>query len=387
MPNRNAADANRSDRGQIVVVADDLSGAAELAGIAYAHGCTAEVQREFDPASEAEVIAVDTNSRGLAPEIASEHVRAVARAIIAARPRWIFKKVDSLLRGNVLAEIEAMLAATGQARTMLIPANPSRGRTIADGRYFIEGVPLDQTALANDPEHPRSSSAIRDLLGGELPRRTLSVPNATSVDELRQLSRTLPPETLAAGAADFFTCLLEQEVVSPTAAPPEFTREVRTPALFVCGSKASWSKHADACAAAGVPVQPLMPAFLRERLPIDELPYWSREAAAKLKGHGRLLLGIGPYPSPQADPAELAATLARLTMQVLERAAVATLLVDGGTTAAAVVRRLGWNRFAVASAAPAGIGVLRPVGQAAAPQVWIKPGSYPWPVEVWSSPQ
>lgn len=370
-----------------MVVADDLSGAAELAGIAFAHGLRAEVQREFDPASEAEVIAVDTNSRGLAPPIAAERVRTAARVIVATKPRWLFKKVDSLLRGNVLAEIAATLEVTGQTRATLVPANPSRGRTIAGGRYFIAGVPLDQTPLANDPEHPRASSVIHDLLGGELPGQTLSVPNATSVDELRQLSRTLQPGTLAAGAADFFTCLLEQEVASPAVATPSLTCEVRTPALFVCGSKASWSSHAAACAAADVPVQALMPGFLRERLPIDELPYWSREAVEKLMGHGRLLLGIGPYPSPKADPAELAATLARLTKQVLDRVPVATLLVDGGTTAAAVVRRLGWNRFAVASAAPAGIGILQPVGQAAAPQVWIKPGSYPWPVEVWGSPQ
>ena len=220
-----------------------------------------------------------------------------------------------------------------------------------------------------------------------MPSKLMSVPNAVSVDELRKLSRKLQPDTLAAGAADFFTCLLEQEVASPAVAPVRFTCELRTPALFVCGSKASWSNHAAACAAAGVPVQSLMPGFLCERLPIDELPYWSREAAAKLKSHGRLLLGIGPSPSPKADPAELAATLARLTVQVLERVPVATLLVDGGTTAAAVMRRLGWNRFAVASAAPAGIGILQPLGDSAAPQVWIKPGSYPWPVEVWGSLQ
>jgi uncharacterized protein YgbK (DUF1537 family) len=86
-------------------------------------------------------------------------------------------------------------------------------------------------------------------------------------------------------------------------------------------------------------------------------------------------------------PADLAVTLARLTAQVLRRARVATLLVDGGTTAAAVVRRLGWKRFAVAAAAPAGIGILQPLGDPAAPQVWIKPGSYPWPAEVWGGLQ
>ena len=40
----------------ILVLADDLSGAAELAGIAFAHGLTAEVQTELQPRTEAQVI-------------------------------------------------------------------------------------------------------------------------------------------------------------------------------------------------------------------------------------------------------------------------------------------------------------------------------------------
>jgi D-threonate/D-erythronate kinase len=89
----------------VIVIADDLSGAAELAGIAFARGCTAEVQREFDPTSNAEVIAVDTDSRHLAPEAAAKQLEQVARAVIAAKPAWIYKKVDSVLRGNVRVEV------------------------------------------------------------------------------------------------------------------------------------------------------------------------------------------------------------------------------------------------------------------------------------------
>jgi uncharacterized protein YgbK (DUF1537 family) len=144
-------------KSQIIVIADDLSGAAELAGIAFAGGLSAEVQRRFDPSSDAQVIAVDTDSRSLSSVDAAQRASEVAEQVAAASPAWVFKKVDSVLRGNVRAEIEAILSATGQARAVLVPANPTRGRTIVGGRYFVNGVPLDQTAFANDPEHPRQS--------------------------------------------------------------------------------------------------------------------------------------------------------------------------------------------------------------------------------------
>jgi uncharacterized protein YgbK (DUF1537 family) len=86
-------------------------------------------------------------------------------------------------------------------------------------------------------------------------------------------------------------------------------------------------------------------------------------------------------------PDELRGQLATLVQLVVEQSPFATLLVEGGATAEAVVQRLGWARFAVAAAAPAGIGVLRPIGVELAPQVWIKPGSYPWPEAVWHNPQ
>ena len=47
---------------------------------------------------------------------------------------------------------------------MLIPANPSRGRCIANGRYFIHGTLLSETEFARDPEFPARSSDVLALL-------------------------------------------------------------------------------------------------------------------------------------------------------------------------------------------------------------------------------
>src|SRR5689334_16534335 len=82
--------ASSSDRlSKVIILADDLSGAAELAGIAFTHGLSAEVQREFEPDTNANVVAIDTDSRHLAPSAAADRLLAIATKILATNPAWI----------------------------------------------------------------------------------------------------------------------------------------------------------------------------------------------------------------------------------------------------------------------------------------------------------
>ena len=55
----------------IAVIADDLSGAAELANAAVQAGLSAEVQMRFHAASDADVVCVDTETRSLSHEAAA----------------------------------------------------------------------------------------------------------------------------------------------------------------------------------------------------------------------------------------------------------------------------------------------------------------------------
>jgi len=358
----------------VVVLADDLSGAAEIAGIAFGRGYTAEVQRQFEPASGAEVIVVDTDSRALSPEAAATRVEALTRAVITARPAWIYKKVDSVLRGNVRAEIEAVLQALGTSIAVLIPANPSRGRTIAGGRLLIDRVPLDQTAFRNDPEHPRNLSGVGELLGRS---DRIFVPDVGTVADVAQLAARLHASTLPAGAADFFSALLDergagQGRASPTAQPVS----IRRPAVLVCGSRVAWETRLRQCTAAGIPI-----LLVPER--IEDVAALVRCAANELAARGALAVAIGDVFNYGRESNELLSRLATVVAVLLELFPVATILAEGGATAAAIAERLAWNRFCVVQSAPAGVGVLQPDDAAAAPLLLIKPGSYAWPDEIW----
>jgi uncharacterized protein YgbK (DUF1537 family) len=367
----------------IVVLADDLSGAAELAGIAFAQGYSAEVQRRFEPASAAEIIAVDTDSRRLTPAAASQCVRTIASAVVAAHPAWMFKKVDSVLRGNARAEIEALLCVTGHERAVLIPGNPSRGRIVENGLYSIHGRPLDQTEFAGDPEHPRLSAKVVDLLGGagavavhllpidsSLPRRGICVPDVVEPEHVQARAAQLDDDSLAAGAADFFAAVLNRRGLGKRG-PSGRAMEVRIehPALLVSGSRSAWPQRKRECEDAGVPAL--------------VVPAATGGAVASLRAAGSLVLAIGDEAAGESTPEIQLPRLVNAAAQVIDGIAIRALLAEGGATAGALAQRLGWTRFVVTVSAPAGVGVLQPLDSSGAPTFLIKPGSYAWPAAIW----
>ena len=349
----------------IVVIADDLTGAAELAGAALSHGLSAEVQTVFDASSPAEVVCVDTDTRLLAPDQAAERVAAVARNVAAAKPEWIFKKCDSVLRGPVLAEARAVAGATGRKRILIVPANPSRHRIIRNGRYFIDGRPLSETVFAHDPAHPRTTAQVAALLGDDL--TGVEIPDVATAADLTRLAATTDRSTLPVGAADFFTALLQVRIAPRKSDPQPATPTPAGATLVVCGSAASWAQRRTEAAAHDIPV------FAR--------PYDLTAAARALQAPGCALLGIGEAGGVSsailsAELAEAAATL------VLGENKITRLLLEGGATARAIVNRLGWTRLQACQISTQGVGVLRPAATGG-PLLFIKPGSYTWPAEIW----
>ena len=148
----------------IGVIADDLTGAAELGAIGWRHGLRAEIVRSGKPGGTADLVCVDTDSRACEPDVAAKRAAGAAKLLRAAGAKWIYKKVDSVLRGQVTAEVEAVMKQLKLTRALLLPANPSLGRTIRGGEYFLHGKPLHKTEFAHDPHFPRRSSQVLRLV-------------------------------------------------------------------------------------------------------------------------------------------------------------------------------------------------------------------------------
>jgi uncharacterized protein YgbK (DUF1537 family) len=335
----------------IVVLADDFSGAAELAGLAASRGWSAEVQTSFDPSSGAEVIAFDADTRQKCELEAVRITHEVTRQVIAAKPAWIFKKTDSVLRGHIRAEIEAVMSTAAYSECVFIPANPSIGRVIVGGRYLVNGVPLDETPFACDPEFPRRSANVLELLG-----KPTRIVTPSFVASQADLPSSLPKSTLASGAADFFASLLGPSRLPASQRPFEIKCE-RT--LLLCGSLSGWN--------AGRADEMRSQRFVVKTLgsPLTDAT-WSESS--------RLMLAIGH--SIERGDRDLVAELVAAAQPLLADKKNLCIAVEGGATARVFIDCCGWTRLQALPQSTSGVGALLPPG---GPLILVKPGSYPWP--------
>ena len=85
----------------IGVIADDLTGAAELGAAGLRQGWSAEVVTEGRPSGTSDLVCMDTDSRAQPPREAARRVAAAVKVLQKAGATWVYKKVDSVLRGQV----------------------------------------------------------------------------------------------------------------------------------------------------------------------------------------------------------------------------------------------------------------------------------------------
>lgn len=151
----------------IAVIADDITGAAEMAGIGFRYGLRTSLVTEVSEAlPDCDILVVATDTRSMAEEEAVAETRRVVRRLWDAGVRKFFKKTDSALRGHVVPELIVLLEELPYTRVVYLPQNPSKGRVIKEGVYYINGKPLHETSFAFDPEFPATTSVVTERLPG-----------------------------------------------------------------------------------------------------------------------------------------------------------------------------------------------------------------------------
>lgn len=377
----------------IGVIADDLTGAAEIGAIGWRHGLRAEILRGGEPSGKADLVCVDTDSRSCEPEVAAERAAAAANLLRAAGARWIYKKVDSVLRGNVTPEVEAILKQLGLNRALLLPVNPSLGRTIVGGGLFIHGQPIHLTEFANDPGHPRHSPQVLKLLdtpsyfalrlgddGMEVPENTLLVAQAHTSEQVESWAAACDSSCLPVGGSEFFAALLAGETQSPASEPIDFSLGRQ---LFICGTASkSVRKLVESSREAQLPVFGLPEELATgAELSSESRELLSKQVTEAFQKHRRVVLHVGlPTVRDPAVARRLADHLVDLAEQVLRSVPVTSVFAEGGATAAELVRRMNWPRLEVLHEWAPGVATLA-VADGNTRWLTIKPGSYSWPDE------
>ena len=178
----------------VIIIADDLTGAADT-GVQFAAGGAPVYllpAATLSPAPHPQLVGAGglslyTTSRDLSAQAAGERVRSAAQALPDLRPRWFYKKIDSCLRGNLGAEIDALLDTLGFAAALVAPALPAQGRTTIDGIHRVRGTPLAQTRFARDSIRPITSSVVAEILARQSRHRIggLSLADSGDPDRLQ----------------------------------------------------------------------------------------------------------------------------------------------------------------------------------------------------------
>jgi uncharacterized protein YgbK (DUF1537 family) len=383
----------------ILVVADDISGAAEIAAAGRTFGLTAQVQIKSAKSSSAELVVIDTDTRyrAIAPAGDIENALTLHNTTPV---EWYYKKVDSVLRGNISKELRAMMRILKVNKTILAPANPTKQRIISNGQYFIDGRPLNETDFANDPDFPATSSRVTDLLNASsdcaIQNRTpqtytghengIIVADAKSMKDLIQWTEYLDEHTLAAGGSDFFRAIVNKKLSANRIAGEVNVVKISGKKLFVCGSTSETSRMVVAQAAdSGIPICS-MPDALFKNTPADDtmIKQWAGAVLKALSTSDRVIIAISQKTVQDSGLAEnLRIKTADLVKKILNTIQIQELFIEGGATAEAVLRILGCIQFDVLAEYAPGVVQMRIAGKKEQ-YVTIKPGSYPWPEEIWN---
>jgi uncharacterized protein YgbK (DUF1537 family) len=340
---------------KVGVLADDLTGAADAALAFERAGLRTEIARWGikRPAGRPDVWVLDAASRSLAGAAARRRARAAAALLRRWKAAFIFKKIDSTLRGALGPEADGLLDAVGPQAGGLafVPAFPALGRTTVGGLHFVRGVPLHRTDFGRDPRHPVSSSRVAEIVGkGRGRRGTLGlwIPDVPDEAALRRVARQALKNgaRAAAGSAGFAAALaplLKDGGKRSSARRPVFRRSARrSTVLVVSGSAHPLSQKQAALLAAERPGGVvLVAAPARRGTPGAVLRSVTGRALAAVRGWDRLRVAV-----------------------------------TGGETAASLARAAGVGRWRVVEEVERGVPLLASVGDRRTSWWVMKPGGF-----------
>lgn len=363
---------------KLLIIADDFTGALDTGVQFAARGASTlvVVDPEFPmEQADAQVLIVDAETRHLTAQAAYQVVFGVVQRALAAGFTHIYKKTDSALRGNVGAELTAVMDAAGQTRIAFLPALPKMNRITRGGIHYIDGVPVAQSVFGEDPFEPVTKSSVAEILheGSDAPVVLHPLGSAVQMDapgihvydaehqqDLQSIGSALGSDgiRLSGGCAGFGTVVAD--MLLEDGQKPQMPK--LNPGLFVaCGSvNAVTLRQMAEAEKAGfrhihlTPVQKLDAAWPESAACRKAVSDWLEEAKT-----GRCILDVNDpegcddtvtYSQVHGLDVEfrrqrISANLARLVKAMLDGGLEGTILCTGGDTLLALMKQVGVSQL------------------------------------------
>ncbi len=392
----------------ILILADDLTGAADTAARCHQAGLPATIYVQ-PPASPlpAGAVALTSDSRHLSAAEAAQRVRRIVARLPVAQVDYLrsedtkeqvinslYKKIDSTLRGNIGSELDATLAylshADHPACAVICPAFPAQGRGLQDGHLMLEQTQITDAhlpaLLKQQSTYTVMSIPLRDVQSG---MKTLAkqltaahnqggqllVVDAMTDADLRVIVeatlRALPHALFcgSAGLANVVALQVAQSRGETTNAALDENAAFAARALVIVGSGSSVARQqVDA---------------LRQ---VDNVCIWEAQAAGKndivVKDMDDVCVLHLPLPVPNSildgpRARALAEHLATLALLIYAQMQPSLLLLAGGDTSMSVLKHLGIVQLQVVRELMPGIPLTRAIDKDGRTlYVVLKPGSF-----------
>ena len=334
---------------QIVMIADDLSGAADCAVSCAVQGLRTVVQLSEAVSSEpAQVLAIDAATRCMPAGRAAATVERIVAAHEHSPGRVLFKKLDSLLRGHIGPELAAMRCGRTPAVIIMAPALPSQGRTTIDACQRLNGQRLANAEIPRLLESAGLTSAQINLalVRGALPqlaatmaelarRHDALICDAETEEDLQAIAAgiaALPRSgwdgsIIWAGSSGLARHIPAAMGIAGAPGPIE-EPHFRGPILVVVGSR-TFLAHEQSCEAAR------SDGMTSVRLSPETLLEGYRAALGDALNSGKDVMAVIDSSEEAAEDPRLCAALASWVLPHIDK--VGALVATGGETARAVL--------------------------------------------------
>jgi uncharacterized protein YgbK (DUF1537 family) len=230
------------------VIADDVTGATDLAGVLVREGMRTTLVVDPPEAldADADAIVVALKSRTAPVAEAVEQSVASLRALRAWGADRFYLKVcstfDSTPQGNIGPVADALLDELASSFSIVTPAYPANGRTVYKGYLFVGDALLSESSMRTHPLTPMTDASLVRVLQqqtarpvGRLgePHVVYAIADALTDDDLRALAASYKDVPLLVGGAGLALGLPQAYGYDQQ---PAYAARVGGPAIVIAGS-------------------------------------------------------------------------------------------------------------------------------------------------------
>lgn len=160
------------------VIGDDITGCVDIGLMFVNANLVSNVftkEQHLYKRNNVDVVICDTDSRFVDAKEAYRRVFHKTLELKELGAQRYYKKTCSVFRGNIGAELDAMLDALEEDFALIVVGFPDTGRTTIHSIHYVDGVRLENSQFQNDPMNPMTLSDVRDIIKQQSKRKVAAI--------------------------------------------------------------------------------------------------------------------------------------------------------------------------------------------------------------------